>query len=158
MTPRIETLNQKKLVGRRLSMSLSNNRTAELWHSFMPQRNNIQNRVSSELISLQVYPSAYFADFSPTNEFQKWALTEVSDFQELPEGMESFILPGGLYAVFHYTGLSSDPGIFQYIFGIWLPDSGYFLDDRPHFEVLDERYRNNDPNSEEEIWIPIRKS
>jgi AraC family transcriptional regulator len=29
------------------------------------------------------------------------------------------------------------------------------VDDRPHFEILGIRYRNNDPNSEEEIWIPI---
>jgi AraC family transcriptional regulator len=29
------------------------------------------------------------------------------------------------------------------------------LDDRPHFEVLGEKYKNNDPTSEKEIWIPI---
>jgi AraC family transcriptional regulator len=26
---------------------------------------------------------------------------------------------------------------------------------RPHMELLGEKYRNNDPHSEEEIWIPI---
>jgi len=30
------------------------------------------------------------------------------------------------------------------------------LDDRPHFEVLGDKYKNADPDSEEEIWIPIR--
>jgi predicted transcriptional regulator YdeE len=29
-------------------------------------------------------------------------------------------------------------------------------DDRPHFEVLGKNYKNNDPVSEEEIWIPVR--
>jgi AraC family transcriptional regulator len=38
----------------------------------------------------------------------------------------------------------------------WLPNSAYALDDRPHFEALGEQYKNNDPNSEEEIWIPIK--
>jgi len=66
-------------------------------------------------------------------------------------------LPGGLYAVFDYKGSSNDPGIFQYIFGTWLPGSEYDIDDRPHFEVLGENYKTNDPNSEEEIWIPIRQ-
>jgi AraC family transcriptional regulator len=71
--------------------------------------------------------------------------------------METFTLTGGLYAVFDYKGSSNDPGIFQYIFGIWIPESNYLLDDRPHFEVLGEKYKNADPNSEEEIWIPIQQ-
>lgn len=27
---------------------------------------------------------------------------------------------------------------------------------QPHFEVLGEKYKDNDPTSEEEIWIPIK--
>jgi AraC family transcriptional regulator len=30
------------------------------------------------------------------------------------------------------------------------------LDQRPHVEVMGEKYKNNDPDSEEEIWIPIK--
>jgi AraC family transcriptional regulator len=43
------------------------------------------------------------------------------------------------------------------MFREWLPASGYELDDRPHFEILGERYKNNDPDSEEELWFPVRK-
>ena len=32
----------------------------------------------------------------------------------------------------------------------------YTLDDRPHFEILGEKYKNQDPDSEEELWIPIK--
>ena len=71
-------------------------------------------------------------------------------------GLETFVLPEGQYAVFQYKGLSSDNSIFQYIFGTWLPGSDYVLDDRPHFEVLGDKYKNNDPASEEEIWVPIQ--
>ncbi|MCB0855813.1 MAG: GyrI-like domain-containing protein, partial [Bacteroidetes bacterium] len=46
--------------------------------------------------------------------------------------------------------------IFQYIFFECLPKSDYLLDNRPHFEVLGEKAKLNDPNSEEEIWVPIR--
>jgi AraC family transcriptional regulator len=88
--------------------------------------------------------------------FEKWAAVEVSEFNSVPEGMASFILNSGHYAVFYYKGLSTDTEIFRYIFGIWLPGSGFELDDRPHFEVLGEKYKNNDPDSEEEIWIPIK--
>ena len=72
--------------------------------------------------------------------------------------MEAFTLKEGLYAVFDYKGSSSDNSIFHYIFSEWLPSSDYQIDDRPHFEVLGERYKNNDVNSEEEIWIPIKNN
>jgi AraC family transcriptional regulator len=158
MLPRIENLNEKKLIGKRLKMSLANNRTGELWASFMPRRKNISNHLTTDLISLQVYPSTHFSDFKPANLFEKWATVEVSDFDNVPNDLEKFILQGGLYAVFHYKGLSTDSSIFQYIFGTWLPNSDYVLDDRPHFEILGEKYKNNDPDSEEEIWIPIRQN
>ncbi len=157
MTPRIESLNEKKLIGKRLTMSLANNKTGELWQSFMPKRREITNTISNDLISMQVYKPTHFADFKPTNEFEKWATVEVTNFGSVPTEMETFLLAGGLYAVFEYKGSSNDPSIFQYIFGTWLPSSDYFLDDRPHFEVLGDKYKNNDPNSEEEIWIPIRQ-
>ncbi len=82
---------------------------------------------------------------------------EVEDFTAMPEALEKFLLPGGIYAVFNYKGSSNDPTIFEYIFGDWLPHSSeYVLDDRPHFEILGDKYRNNDPNSEELIYIPIQ--
>ena len=156
MTPRIENLSDKKLIGKRLTMSLANNKTGELWGNFMSKRREITNNVSNDLISMQVYKPTHFADFKPTNEFEKWATVEVTNFESVPTEMETFSLAGGLYAVFDYKGSSNDPSIFQYIFGTWLPSSEYLLDDRPHFEVLGDKYKNNDPNSEEEIWIPIK--
>ena len=157
MKPRIENLTDKKLIGKRLTMSLVNNRTDELWQNFMPKRREISNNVSNDLISMQVYKPTHFADFKPTNEFEKWSTVEVANFESVPTDMETFSLAGGLYAVFNYKGSSNDPSVFQYIFGTWLPSSDYFLDDRPHFEALGDKYKNNDPISEEEIWIPIRR-
>ncbi len=157
MQPTIKDLEEKKLIGKRLRMSLSNNLTGQLWGRFMPRRNEIENNLTSDLISMQVYDSLYYEDFKPDNEFEKWATVEVADFDVIPNEMESFTLLGGLYAVFDYKGSSADHSIFQYIFNRWLPSSAYELDERPHFEVLGEKYKNNDPNSEEEIWIPIKK-
>lgn len=157
MQPRIENLKQKKLVGKRLTMSLADNKTGELWKSFMPKRREITNNLTNDLISMQVYKPNHFAEFSPTNEFVKWATVEVVDFDNVPSDLETITLTGGLYAVFDYKGSSADSSVFQYIFGTWLPNSDYLLDDRPHFEVLGEKYKNADPNSEEEIWIPIRQ-
>jgi AraC family transcriptional regulator len=106
---------------------------------------------------MQKYDASYFNTFNPNTEFEKWAAVAVTDFNEIPEEMEPFILAGGLYAVFVHKGdVSTASNTFQYIFGTWLPNSEYVLDDRFHFELLGEKYKNNDPSSEEEIWIPIQ--
>src|SRR5690606_21109856 len=128
----------------------------ELWKRFMPRRREVSNNLTNDLISVAVYPEGFFEQYQPTNVFERWAAVEVTDLNHVPEGMESLVLPGGLYAVFNYTGLSTDNSVFQYILGTWLPGSDYALDARPHFEVLGGKYRNNDPDSEEEIWIPVR--
>ena len=155
MQPEIKTLTEKKLMGKRMKMSLASNRTGELWRSFMPRRREIGNNLTSEMFSMQVYDRP--VDFGNLDqEFEKWAAVEVSDFDTIPDGMETFILKGGLYAVFHYKGSSTDTTIFQYIFGTWLPNSTYVLDNRPHFELLGDKYKNADPDSEEDIWIPIK--
>ncbi|MBN2009098.1 GyrI-like domain-containing protein, partial [candidate division KSB1 bacterium] len=108
------------------------------------------------LNSIEVYPPQYWKKFNPNAEFEKWAVVEVADFGSIPEGMESMILPGGRYAVFDYKGpASAAPQIYEYIFRMWLPTSEYVLDDRPHFAVMGDKYKHDDPDSEEEIWIPV---
>ena len=74
-------------------MSLANNKTGELWADFMPKRKAIINKLSSDLISMQIYPDNYFTDFNPENTFEKWATIEVSDFENIPADMETYILP-----------------------------------------------------------------
>ena len=156
--PEIRQLSEKKLVGQHLRMSLADNRTYELWSRFMPLRNEIKGRVSDDLISMQVYDQSYdFMNINPGAQFEKWASAEVNDFSMVPFGMETFILPGGLYAVFIHRGPASEgEKTFRYIFGTWLPLSGYEIDQRPHFEILGTKYKNNDPASEEEVWIPVK--
>lgn len=156
MQPRIEILSEKKLVGKRSFMSFADNQTFRLWQSFMPRRKEINNRMTTDLISMQVYPQSFDFAFNNDTRFDKWAAVEVTDFETIPDEMETYILAGGLYAVFEYTGLSSDTKIFQYIFGTWLPGSNYKIDNRPHFEILGEKFKVNDPSSEEEIWIPVK--
>lgn len=152
--PRIVEIEPKKLVGKHMITSFAKDNTRQLWQSFMPDQNKIINKVSQDLFSLQVYPEGYFNAFNPTTSFEKWALVEVEHNDAIPENMEAFSLPGGQYAVFKHKGM--DTAIFQYIYSTWLPASGYTLDNRPHFEILGEKYKQGSPLSEEEIWIPIR--
>jgi AraC family transcriptional regulator len=154
---RIQIISAKRLIGLRISTSLANNKTGELWRSFMPRRKEIKNSVGSDLYSVQLYDSNHFINFNIDNVFEKCAAVEVEDFDEVPEGMETILIPEGGYAVFQYKGAASAAApFFQYIFTEWLPNSGYLLDNRPHFEILGERYKNDHPDSEEEVWIPIK--
>jgi AraC family transcriptional regulator len=159
MEYRIENLMGKKLIGQRLQMSFADNQTFRLWNGFMPRRKEISNALNTDLISMQVYDEAFdFMKVDINRPFEKWAAVEVSNFENIPSGMESFIMPGGLYMVFLYKGKTSDAeSFFQYIFSTWLPKSEYLLDNRPHFEILGKKYKNNSPDSEEEVWIPVKQ-
>ena len=107
---------------------------------------------------MQIYKLDYFKNFNPSVEFEKMAAVEVTDFDFIPEGMQTFIIPTGLYVVIHYVGDNRNAATaFQHILGTWLPNSIYELDTRPHFEVLGDKYKNFDSNSEEDIWIPIKE-
>ena len=79
MEPKIEMLAEKKLIGKRMTMSLSNNKTGELWRIFMPRRKEIQNNLTSDIISMQVYDQP--VEFGNLDQkFEKWAVVEVPTF------------------------------------------------------------------------------
>ena len=155
---KIENIKSKKLIGFSTSTSLSNDKTVEIWKKLMPRLKEIHNAVSADLFSLQVYEFESFKNFTPFTEFKKYALVEVKDFESIPEEFEKFELLAGKYAVFFHKGTTQDfIQTSQYIFGEWLPKSEYQLDDRPHFELLGDNYKGHEnPESEEEVWIPVK--
>ncbi|MFH6997273.1 GyrI-like domain-containing protein [Flavobacterium sp. FlaQc-57] len=156
MEPRIEILKEKKLIGKHIDMSFIENKTFQLWNRFMPRRKEINNTIDSNLYSLEVFPLNHFDNFDPNNNFQKWAAVEVSNFDEIPIRMEKLIIPTGLYAVFIHKGPATEAHTtYHSIFVEWLPNSEYTVDERPHFAVMGDQYKKDDPNSQEEIWIPI---
>lgn len=137
-------------------MSIIENKTGVLFRTFMPRKKEIINTINNNTYDVRIFPEGYNRSFNPTTNFTKWAAVEVEDNNKFPQGMHALEVLEGLYAVFHYKGLSNDPSIFQYIFTEWLPKSEYQLDDRPHFDILTEKTKLNDPNSEENICIPIK--
>lgn len=158
MLLRIKHIDEKKIVGIRHEMSFVNNSTYLLFRSFMPRRNSILRRADKDVLCVQKYPDGFFKNFNPGATFEKWAAVEVYNFSIVPEGMETAIIPEGLYAVFLYIGTTDEADeFFQNIHENWLPSSEYELDNRPHFDVMGEKYKHDSPDSEEEIWIPIRK-
>ncbi len=154
--PKIIDLTPMQLAGIRMETSLARNDTPTLWQRFLPPLKELENRIGDHLISLQEYPEDYFKSFQPDRPFTKWALAQVSAPTQSNE-LEN-ISVHGLYAVFTYRGQPAEFGAaIQQIFTRWLPKTDYELDHRPHFEWLGDKYKHNDPLSEEEIWIPVRR-
>lgn len=155
----MEILPETRVMGKRLRMCLADNKTQELWRSFMPRRKEVANAIGNVLFSVQVYDHSLdvASDFDAHTMMDKWAAVQVPDHGQVPEGMDTLVIPEGLYAVFTYQGAASKGAeAFRYIFGTWLPGSGFALDHRPHFELLGGKYRNEDSNSEEDLWIPVK--
>ena len=158
--PEIKNIEAKKLVGISLHTSLADDKTELLWKRFMERKDKIQNTVSEDLFSVQVYDEGFIeGHFNSQSIFEKWAALEVEDYSDLEEGMKGLKLPGGLYAVFTHKGTSKEfAETAKFIFEDWLQSSDYELDDRPHFEVLGKDYKGpENPESKEKIWIPIKK-
>jgi len=159
LNPKTINLPTTKLLGMWMEMSLAKNKTGMLWGQFMPRRKEIRNSVNNDLYSMQVYDkSLKMADFNLETVFIKWAAIEVTDFGIIPEGMEAYTITGGKYVVFRHKGpVQGFVKRINYIHEEWLPNSDYKLDAREHFEILGEKYLGpNNPNSEEDVWIPIR--
>ncbi len=127
MEPRIETLPETKLLGKKARMSYARNRTKELWQDFMPKRGAITNTVGTNLYSVEIYDIiGFFKQFDPAGEFEKWAAVQVSDYETVLSEIEKLAIPAGLYVVFNHQGKASKAAQFyQYIYGSWIPNSDY---------------------------------
>lgn len=141
------------LCGASEAMSLQTFTPWTLWPQIMPRLDQIRNRTSQDLISLRNFNGIPVFGPQANPDFTYWGGVEVL---EANKGFEHLEIPAGTYAVFHYKGLSSDSTIWRSIYSQWLPNSEWELDERPHFERLGSKYKNDDPTSEEDIYIPIR--
>ena len=77
--------------------------------------------------------------------FLYMAAVEVDSLEAVPDGMVAKTLPAQRYAVFTHKLRSSDIAAdikptLQYIWGTWLPQSGYRRAGTPDFELYDDRF------------------
>ena len=157
LEPKIVMLPAIKLAAKSVTMSFSQDKTQELWKSFGPLIKSISHKVDNDRYSVQVYPDIdFFKNFDPTRVFKKYAAIEVTEYDNLPIDLEKLIIPEGLYAIFNYIGKPSEASeTFRYILIDWLNSSKYTLSDRPHFCKMGHKYKGEEPDSEEELMIPI---
>lgn len=155
--PKLVDLPKTELVGIRIQTCMAKNETRALWERF--QKLLVVSGIFLEIekYSIQIFdPQATISTLTPQTEFEKWAAVESKHFPTVPSEMDTITLTGK-YAVFLHKGLPSDfPKTAGFIFGQWMPNSNFSVDNRPHFEIMPVGYSPFDPNAEEEIWVPVK--
>ena len=157
---KIEVFPETTLAGMSINTCLAENKTKGLWQSFRSTLARMEGEAFTTFYSVHVYePGFSMLSFTPQTRFEKWAAVKINGNFKLPSGMDQLVVPGGKYAVFIHKGpVHTFPKTAGAIFGGWLPNSGFDLDDRPHFEILDESYLGpTNPDSVEEVWVPIKE-
>ena len=149
MEPKIVHKDGFTVVGPKYHGKNENNEVPQLWGTFGTRRDEIKNVVNGYV----AYGINANMD-AETGEFDYVAGYEVSSAENVPEGMACFEVPGGEYAVFTTT-LPKLGETFQYAYQTWLPQSGYQHADGPDFELYDEYFNPQDPESQLGIYIAI---
>lgn len=153
MNPLIQNLPEKILVGMSDTILMSeSHKIGQLWQKFMPKKHLISNKINNSHVAVQVYTSENKMD----EPFEIWAAIEVPEVNSIPSEMQVIKIPEGNYAKFTLKGMNIGE-LYNDIITKWQPSSGYIIDNRPHFQIMDERYKNGSPDSEEDVYIPISK-
>lgn len=158
--PEIINISETRLIGIRYTASIVENSVYSMWELFHSRYHEIRNvKKNANQYSIcevsQNFDKKQFDENALSNQFIG---VEVDAFGKTPLDMCDKILQGGKYARFIHTGKTADLHItYQYIWGTWIPCSGYELDIRDDFECYTESFLGIDnDNSQILIYIPIK--
>jgi AraC family transcriptional regulator len=146
-----------------LKSNWENRDIGKLWSKFLPRMDEVPNRINRSVaygicgnISDEAPPTTEMTD---ETEYTELVCVEVSSLGRIPAGMVGRSIPDRTYAVFTHKG-KLYPNLqhtYEYIYGTWLPRSGYEPDGAGDFELYDERFTTVDePASEIDIYVPIK--
>lgn len=154
MKPAIVEREAFRLVGMKYQGKNENHECAMLWAEFMPRLPEIRNR-GQEHVS---YGFEVFTEESKqTGEFVYIAAVEVSDFDDVPAGMVSQVVPASKYAVFSIPAVIEDiPKAICDIYERWLPESGLEPSGDWDFEYYDQDFVPNSVDSRLLFYVPVK--
>jgi AraC family transcriptional regulator len=127
-----------------------NNEIPQMWQALGPRTGEIENR-ADDTVAYGISANVNME----TGKFDYVAGFEVSSAVEVPDGMVAFEVPGGKYAVFTTT-LPKIGETFDNAHHTGLPEAGHQPAGGPEFELYDERFDPQDPDSVFDLYIPIK--
>lgn len=150
--PQIILDKEFKLIGMKETVKPGSERIKNLWDSFTSKKSEIKNILTQDTV---LGICEYMPNITDESEFSYFAGIEVKDFSDIPKGMLIKIIPNSKYAVFTHKGsLSKLKDTYNFIYGVWLPQSGYELAELDTIELYDSR--SNAADSEFDIHIPLK--
>lgn len=141
-----------KLVGVEYIEKYNESTLKQMFTDFVNRKNIIKNTVNSNIIIVICHYNVYDFDIN-TNKIHFMFCTEVQDFKEVPKEMVTRILPKKDYLVFvHKAPWYKTCDVDQYIYGHFLPKSGYELLEGEDLVMFDYT-----KNHETQLYVPIKK-
>ncbi|EGG93766.1 Transcriptional regulator, AraC family [gamma proteobacterium IMCC1989] len=158
LTPEIVTQERMQLVGVKTefySVDSEKNNMADklplLWDEFVPRMEEVKHKVSG--LAYGVIQQTK----EKTDLLEYYAAVEVSDINDLPEGMANVEIPTSTYAKFTHKGnVASINNTVNYIYSSWLMQSGKRHTYGADLEVYGEEYIPDSDDSVVYCSIPIK--
>ena len=152
MEPRIVIKDEFMVVGLEYIGKNENREISQMWGELFPRISEIKNINN---------PGIFYGVCECTGDaatgFSYIAGQEVSDMDDIPEGMAGKVIPAAKYAVYTHTGsFEALSTTYQNIFQTWLPQSGMEIADGITLELYDERFDNFSEKSAFDIYVPIK--
>ncbi|MEW9899141.1 AraC family transcriptional regulator [Chitinivorax sp. PXF-14] len=159
LAPRLDASPEIRLVGIKADLTVPHEAFdlielgRPLWQSFLARLGEVPNRVGER--------AALLCDIVSSSETEIRVFImpciEVGNFSDVPEGMVTTVRPALHNAVFSHAGSGSAwEYTMHYIFGAWLPCSGYVLADAPAFFRFAPQASPFDEHSALEYWVALK--
>jgi AraC family transcriptional regulator len=160
MKPEIVELEEMTVVGFSSLASMKCNLINKLWERFMSREKEIKNIAIPGVVLEVSFDMEKIGDGDETEDWLFFDLVGLpaKDKKNIPEGMTYKVVPAHRYAKFTHKGtLSKIMDTYNYIYVIWLPQSGYEYDPAAcGLEWFDERFKLDEADSEFDIYVPIK--
>lgn len=147
MEPKIITKPDFAVVGVMYFGKNENNEIPQVWEKLNPRYEEIPHKTGPAY--------GVCGDLEDDGRFHYLAGFEVSEAEDLPEGMEKWDVPEQQYAIFPCS-LKTIHETYQYIFETWLPQSGYTRAGGPDFELYGEAF-DMETGEGLSIYMPVKK-
>ncbi len=158
MEPKFFTKPNFTLMGLRYFGKNEKGEISELWEKFnqrIEQLGGLPYETGEAAIGL----CSTLEDPHPEGAFEYVAGFPVSKVEQVPEGFVLRQIPEHTYAVFAHRGdLASLGKTYEYIYEVWLPQSGYNMASKIDFEYYDQDFKDFAPDSVFYIYVPIEKA
>ncbi|MDO3413193.1 AraC family transcriptional regulator [Saccharibacillus sp. CPCC 101409] len=167
MRPTFVTKPEIKLAGYALKTKMNGENFTEIpafWNQYIEENRNRTLHEQLNPVSHAEYGACVMLPDEPEH-FLYVIGVEVDSFDDLPEGLDTAVIPPSTYAVFTSNPADRADGAFsrsiqgmtRYVYGEWFPTSGYaYAKGGVDFELYDER-SDGDTGLQMDLYVPVEK-